>query len=157
MCEHQCLSFVSPKNFRWNITRRQFHLAKRCALKNSFFSSAVFEATADNPILTVSFDVGDKVFMTALPLLLQQLVLDYLPYGSITLPIAASGDMFLLDMDFYGAVTSEGTMKTCIHAWTVQVTKCNNAMKNTEEGQNIDILAHHCAGQYLLGISHVSI
>jgi hypothetical protein len=49
-----------------------------------------------------------------------ELVLDYLRYGSITLPITVSRDMFFRDMDFYGIVLGEGTVKTCTEAWSVK-------------------------------------
>jgi len=41
-------------------------------------------------------------------------ILDYLRYGSISLPLNVSKDMFLRDMDFFGIVPEEGTVKTYI-------------------------------------------
>ena len=86
-------------------------------------------------------------------------VLDYLCYGSIPLPISVSKNMFLHNLDFYGIVPSEGTVKTSSEAWAVQVKDCLGKMYNLEEERknlgiinDIDFLANHCAGQYLLGI-----
>jgi len=80
------------------------------------------------------------------------------------LPISVSKNMFLRDLDFYGIVPSEGTVKTSSEAWAVQVKDCLGKMKNLEEERknlgiinDIDFLANHCAGQYLLGISCVPI
>jgi hypothetical protein len=42
-----------------------------------------------------------------------ELVLDYLSHGSITLPLRVSRGMFLRDLDYYGIVLGEGTVKIC--------------------------------------------
>ena len=91
------------------------------------------------------------------------LVLDYLPYGSITLPITVSMKIFLRDMDFYGIVHDEGTVKTSPEAWAVQVSNRRNRKKLKEERthlelvNDIDLLANDCAGQYLLGNDRVQV
>jgi hypothetical protein len=86
------------------------------------------------------------------------LVLDYLRYGSITLPMTVSKDKFLRDMNFYGIVHTEGTVKTSSEAWVAQVDNRLNAIKtlvaektHVELVNDIDLLANHCADQYLLG------
>ena len=84
--------------------------------------------------------------------------LDYLRYGSITLPIAVSKDMFLRDLDFYGILPRKGTVKTSSESWAVQVKDYHDKMKNLEKERknledinDIDLLANHCASQYILG------
>ena len=88
--------------------------------------------------------------------------LDYLRYGSITLPIAVSKDMFLRDLDFYGILPSKGTVKTSSEAWAAQVKDRHDKSRDLETERqhielinSIDILANHCASQYVLGFSRI--
>jgi hypothetical protein len=92
-------------------------------------------------------------------------VLDYLRYGSITLPMTVSKETFLRDMNFYGIVHVEGTVKTTSEAWAAQIDNRHAELENLNDETNIlkekimvleeinciDLLAAHCAGQYALG------
>jgi hypothetical protein len=98
-------------------------------------------------------------------------VLDYLRYGSITLPMTVSKEMFLRDMDFYGIVHHEGTVKTSSEAWAAQIDNRHAKLKNLNDETNvlkekimdlelincIDLLAAHCAGQYAVGTRRVKV
>jgi hypothetical protein len=91
-------------------------------------------------------------------------VLDYLRYGRIVLPMTVSKEMFLLDMDFYGILHDEGTVKTTAEEWAVQVAgQVSNRlenMKNLEAERthldlihDINFLANYCADKFKLNCS----
>ena len=91
-----------------------------------------------------------------------EFVLEYLRYGSITLPISVSKDMFLRDLDFYGILPRKGTVKTSSEAWAAQVKDRHDKSRDLETERqhielinSIDILANHCASQYVLGFSRI--
>jgi hypothetical protein len=48
-------------------------------------------------------------------------ILDYLRYGSIDLPITISKAMFLRDLDFFGIVPEEGSVKSASEAWALKL------------------------------------
>lgn len=85
-------------------------------------------------------------------------VLDFLRYGNITLPMTVSREMFLRDMDFYGIVHNEGTVKTSSEAWAAQVKNRHDEIRDLENEKNklalfnqIEMLANHCADRWLAG------
>ena len=49
------------------------------------------------------------------------LVLDYLRYGRITLPITVSRAMFLRDLDFYGVLHNDQSVTSGAEVWANQV------------------------------------
>ena len=90
-------------------------------------------------------------------------VLNYLRYGSITLPNTVPKDMFLRELDFYGINTAEGTVKTYCEGWADRVTKRHKSIKKMERDKkelmlenDIECLAHYCANQLLNGMINLS-
>jgi hypothetical protein len=138
----------------------QLHI-KFLSLSSEPFTEIMADDPTNTP--TVTFDVGGKIFKTSRSLILQhegtllarlvdaghqdptkpifinrdgntfRLVLNYIRYGCITLPITVSKEMFLLDMDFYSIAHKEGTVKTSTDEWGVQV---SNQLDNIVTGMN---------------------
>lgn len=101
-------------------------------------------------------------------------VLDYLRYGSITLPITISKDVFLRDLDYYGIpLPIEGTIKTDDgpELWAHEVEKRHDDIENIDRMianlveqrlylvlcNHIDLLANHCSNEYINGSCVVDI
>ena len=94
-------------------------------------------------------------------------VLNYLRYGSITLPDKMVKDMFLRDLDFYGILPVEGSVKTASEAWAIQVDNRHKEIETLETEKkdleakrlclvlkdDIDLLANYCASEQLLYVS----
>ena len=78
-------------------------------------------------------------------------ILDYLRYGSISLPLSVSKDMFLRDMDFFGIVPEEGTVKTYSEGWAEEVSNRRQKITDLQYDFDIDLLAHFCASEHLRG------
>ena len=103
------------------------------------------------------------------------LVLDYLRYGSIVLPITISKEMFIRDLDFYGIVPDGRAVMASSEGWAEQAKDRNNEMKELAREKNvleatfekekaklearrlslllkndIEFLANYCANQNLL-------
>lgn len=78
-------------------------------------------------------------------------ILDYLRYGSISLPLSVSKDMFLRDMDFFGIVPEEGTVKTYSEGWAREVSNRHQKITDLQYDFDIDLLAHFCASEHLKG------
>ena len=90
-------------------------------------------------------------------------ILDYLRYGSITLSDKIVKDMFLRDLDFFGIVPEEGSVKSSMEAWASKVDERCDKIKHHEskikehEGQikqlklenDIEFLANYCACGYI--------
>ena len=89
-------------------------------------------------------------------------VINYLRYGSIELPMTISKAMFLRDLDFFGIVPEEGSVKTASEAWASKVDERYNKIKDHEDQikqhgeqleqlkleNEIEFLANYCAGKY---------
>ena len=98
-------------------------------------------------------------------------VLNYLRYGSISLPITVSKDMFLRDLDFYGILPVEGSVKTASEAWAIEVDNRHKEIDTLEAEKkdleakrlclvlkdDIDLLANYCASEYIRKIYEVNI
>ena len=98
-------------------------------------------------------------------------VLNYLRYGSISLPITVSKDMFLRDLDFYGILPVEGSVKTASEAWAIEVDNRHKEIDTLEAEKkdleakrlclvlkdDIDLLANYCASEYIRKIYKVYI
>lgn len=83
-------------------------------------------------------------------------VLNYLRYGSITLPDNIVKDMFLRDLDFYGIVPKEGSVKSASEGWAsqiddrrVRIKDYGNQMKKLQLEIDIEFFAYYCAGKYV--------
>ena len=69
---------------------------------DSILAVLLNDTRQDDPSKPVFIDRNGDIFA---------LVLDYLRYGSITLPITVSREMFLRDLEYYGIVPVVGTVK----------------------------------------------
>ena len=83
-------------------------------------------------------------------------VLNYLRYGSISLPDNIVKDMFLRDLDFYGVVPEEGSVKSASEGWASKIDDRRdkikyheNQMKQLQLEIDIDFFAHYYAGKYV--------
>ncbi|KAL9186421.1 hypothetical protein ACHAXT_005659 [Thalassiosira profunda] len=81
-------------------------------------------------------------------------VVEYLRYGSITLPGSIPKDMFLRDLEFYGIDAEEGAVK--VEGWAAQVASRHERIEclESEKGgleleNNIDRLAGLCFSNHL--------
>jgi hypothetical protein len=138
-----------------------YYFTKALSLSECAFTKIMADDHTNTP--TVTFDVGGKIFKTSRSLIRQhegtllarlvdtwqmdptkpiiidrdgdtfRFILNYLCHGHITLPVAVSKEMFLLDVDFYGIALEEGTVKTSTEEWAVQVA---NRLDNIATGMN---------------------
>jgi len=83
-------------------------------------------------------------------------ILDYLRYGSITLPDNIVKDMFLRDLDFYGIVPEEGSVKSASEGWASKIDDRRDKikdhgdkMKQLQLENDIEFLANLCASKYI--------
>jgi len=99
-------------------------------------------------------------------------VLDYLRYGSITLPITVSKEMFVRDLDYYGIFPIDGsTIRTSPELWAEEVEKRHDDIENINKTiaqlveqrhylelcNHIDLFANHCSNEYINGSCIVDI
>ena len=73
-------------------------------------------------------------------------------------------DMFLRDLDFYGIIPVEGSVKTASEAWAIQVkdrrSKISQLTSKADRltlENDIEFLANHCASCYLNGRTEASL
>ena len=141
---------VNP-TVKFNVGGKAFETARSLFLQHedTMLARLVSDTWQEDPTKPVFIDRDGDTFRS---------VLDYLRYGSITLPMTVSKEMFLRDMDFYGIVHVEGTVKTTSEAWAAQVDNRHKTLRTLEAERShlelvndIDLLANYCAGQYLLG------
>lgn len=83
-------------------------------------------------------------------------VLNYLRYGSITLPDNIVKDMFLRDLDFYGIVPEEDSVKSASEGWASKIDDRRDKIKDYGDKMrqlqleyDIEFLANHCASKYI--------
>ena len=84
-------------------------------------------------------------------------ILDYLRYGSITLPDKIVKDMFLRDLDFYGIVPEEGSVKSLSEVWASKIhdrydkiIKLESEATTLKLENDIEFLANYCACKYII-------
>ena len=149
---------------KFNVGGKAFETARSLLLQHedTMLARLVSDTWQEDPTKPIFIDRNGSTF---------DFVLDYLRYGSITLPMTVSKEMFLRDMDFYGIVHVEGTVKTSSEAWAAQIDNRHAELKNMNDETNIlkekimdlelvnciALLAAHCAGQYALGTRQVEV
>ena len=111
-------------------------------------SRSLLEKYKESVLATLVSDKQDIVFIDRSGDIFTH-VLDYLRYGSISLPVTVSKDMFLRDLDFYGIVPEDDTVKTYSEGWASRVSNRRQNITSLQLEQNIDLLANFCANQHL--------
>jgi hypothetical protein len=123
----------------------------------------VSETWLHNPTIPIFIDRSPVLF---------GYVLDYLRYGSITLPITVSKEMFVRDLDYYGIFPIDGsTIRTSPELWADEVDKRHEDIENINKAiahlvqqrrylelcNHIDLFANHCSNEYINGSCIVDI
>ena len=150
----------SPITVQFDVGGKVFKTARSLfrQVEDTMLARLVCDTWLEDPTKPVFIDRNGDTF---------GLVLDYLRYGSIDLPITVSKEMFLRDLDFYGIVPNDGTVKACSEDWADQVDKRHDDIENIEKAKavleakrrhlelsnHIDLLVLHCASEYLSGSS----
>ena len=123
--------------------------------EGTMLSRLVSDTWQEDPTKPVFIDRDGDIFAQ---------VLNFLRYGSITLPEKMVKDMFLRDLDFYEIVPGEGSVKTASEAWAVQVkdrrseiSQLTSRAASLTLRNDIEFLANHCASCYLNGQTKVSL
>lgn len=131
---------VGGKSFETSVSLIDQH-------KDTMLSRLVSKTWQQDPNKSVFIDRDGDVFAQ---------VLNYLRYGSITLPGNIAKDMFLRDLDFYGIVPEEGSVRSASEGWASNVDKRYNEINDHEDQlkqlkleNEIDFLANYCAGKYV--------
>ena len=155
----------SPRTVKFNVGGKSFETSVSLIdqHEDTMLARLVSDTWQEDPNKTVFIDRNGDIFAH---------ILDYLRYGSITLPDNIVKDMFLRDLDFYGIVPEEGTVKSASEAWASQIDERHNKIKGhsskikEHEDQrkrlklenDIEFLANYCAGKYAShGISNIDI
>jgi hypothetical protein len=115
--------------------------------EGSMLSRLVSDTWNNDPNEPVFVDRNSDIFAQ---------VLDYLRHGSVVLPATVQKDMFVRDLDFYGIVPEEGSVKSDSEGWAKQVEARNSRIRELEKEsteleleKNIEVLALYCATKFV--------
>ena len=114
-----------PQTVKFNVGGKLFETAQSLVDQHegTMLARLVSETWNDDPSKPVFIDRNGDIFSH---------VLDYLRYGSITLPAMIPKDMFLRDLDFYGIIPDQGTVKTYSEGWANEVVRREERIKNID-------------------------
>ena len=115
--------------------------------EDTMLARLVSDTWQENPNKSVFIDRDGDMFAQ---------VISYLRYGSIELPITISKAMFLRDLDFFGIVPEEGSVKSASEAWASKVderygkiSKLELEASKLKLENDIEFLANYCASKYI--------
>ncbi|KAL9186339.1 hypothetical protein ACHAXT_005577 [Thalassiosira profunda] len=153
---------AQPETVKFNVGGKHFEVARSLIDEHSetMLSRLVSTTWLEDPTKPVFIDRDGDTFAH---------VLNYLRYGSISLPVTVHKDNFLRDLDFYGVVPdADSPVRSCSEAWSAQIAERCAKIKDLEAARSkleaeintlqmendIDILANYCASEYLRRTLH---
>ena len=155
---------TTPQTVKFNVGGKLFETSRSLVDQHddTMLARLVSDTWQEDPTKPIFIDRNGDIFAQ---------VLDYLRYGSVVLPDKIVKDMFLRDLDYYGIIAKEGTVKTTSEAWAVHVNtrhvkrkklevnmrKLNAEKAQLEKENDIDFLANYCAGRYIYSGGSVSV
>ena len=147
---------TTPQTVKFNVGGKLFETARSLIdqHENTMLAKICSDRWLEDPNAVVFIDRDGDMFAQ---------VLNYLRYGTISLPITINLDMFLRDLDYYGITPDEGSVLEHDKGWSTEVAdRCQKIRKleedkdkieaeiNSLELENdIDILSNFCASEYL--------
>lgn len=141
----------NPQTVKFNVGGKLFETARSLIDQHdgTMLARLVSDTWQEDPTKPVFIDRCSDMFTH---------VLNYLRYESIILPANLPKEMFLRDLDFYGIVPGEGSVKTNSEGWATQVkgrrtniSKLQSEAKELKLDNDIDFLANYCANCYVNG------
>ncbi|KAL7468547.1 hypothetical protein ACHAXS_008766 [Conticribra weissflogii] len=150
----------TPKIVTFDVGGKEFKISREFIEKQegSMLASLVSDTWLKDPSKPIFIDRNYSIF---------EWVLDYLRYGSVTLPNSIHRDMFLRDLDFYGIVLEEGSVKSTSLAseavdLKIAITNIDDKKEELEAKRDILLFANYCyrrifSSSITSGQSHIGI